>query len=68
MDEYYWDPPRRSVITGHRVARRPGYRPIATRRLGWRWWLCEHAMRVLARSMASADDKQRFAEERDLPG
>lgn len=59
----YWDPPRRSTVTGHRIARRPGWKPIETRRLGLRAWLAEHAMRALARSMSSASPDRYLAEE-----
>jgi hypothetical protein len=46
-----WSPPLRSIRTGHRIAL-AGYQPVETRKLGWRWWLAEIPMRILARSMA----------------
>jgi hypothetical protein len=44
-------PPARCIVCGHRVAVMPGCRPIATRKLNWRFWLVEHAMRYIARSV-----------------
>jgi hypothetical protein len=47
-----WIPPARSKKTGHRISIDPGWRPIATHSLNWRWWLAEYPMRWLARSMS----------------
>ena len=49
--ERIWQPPARSVETGHRISTTAGWQPVETRHLSWLWWLAEWPMRWLARSM-----------------
>jgi len=52
VEDKIWYPPGRSTVTGHRISI-GNYKPIRTSKLGWRWWLAEIPMRILARSMVS---------------
>jgi len=63
----YWQPPPRSTSTGHRIPRRPGYRPVQTRSLGFWAILAELPMRRLAKAMADEPDSRRYHQEEPNP-
>lgn len=64
-DAPVWAPMARCTECGHRVSLSSGWRPIETRKLGWRAWLAEPFMRLLAKSQRNASGPKFSQEERE---